>query len=167
MIALMCADEDSRFGLRFARDGASEDVAVPLRSVDVEAQIIGSVARVRIHQRYFNAESEPIEAVYVFPTDDGAAISKFEAVVGAERVVGVVKENEKAEKDYEEALSRGQRAFLLQQVQEDVFRMQVGNLQPNSEVDVIVEYLSKVRWRAEAKRYPIVSLRRFRSIPKE
>ena len=127
------------------QSGASETAAVPLQSVDVHAQILDSIARVRITQRYKNVETVPIEAFYVFPVDANAAVTKFEAVIGAERVVGVVKANKEAEVEYEEAISSGQQAFLLQQVQEDVFRIQVGNLGPNSEVDITIEYLTKVR----------------------
>ncbi len=39
---------------------------------------------------------EPIEAVYVFPLEEGAAVCGFEAIIGSVHVVGEVKEREKA-----------------------------------------------------------------------
>ena len=48
-------------------------------------------ARVTVSQRYVNRESHPIEAVYLFPLDEGAAVCGFEAVIDGTLVVGEVK----------------------------------------------------------------------------
>ena len=48
-----------------------ESIPVPLIGVSVEARIIDLVAEVTIEQRYINKENQPIEAVYLFPLDEG------------------------------------------------------------------------------------------------
>ena len=49
-----------------------EPISVPLTGVSVQVNIIDLVAEVTIEQRYVNKESNPIEAVYKFPLDEGS-----------------------------------------------------------------------------------------------
>ena len=68
----------SHAGLFFvSRRGAEApppQVPVPLTGVSVVGDVVGLCARVTIMQRYENREKQPIEAVYVFPLDEGAAV---------------------------------------------------------------------------------------------
>ena len=59
----------------------SGEKPVPLEGVRIEGQITGFGARVVIAQRYRNTEAQPIEAVYVFPVDETAAVCGFEALI--------------------------------------------------------------------------------------
>ena len=59
----------------------ANSVPVPLEGMHARAEITGAQARVTIAQRYRNREPQPIEAVYVFPLDEGAAVCGFAAVV--------------------------------------------------------------------------------------
>jgi hypothetical protein len=54
------------------------EAPVPLAGVTIDAEIVSFCARVAITQRYVNREATPIEAVYVFPLDEGAAVCGFE-----------------------------------------------------------------------------------------
>ena len=69
-----------------------ECVPVPLAGVAIDAEIHGFFARVVVAQRYVNRETQPIEATYVFPLDEGAAVCGFEAVIDGTLVVGEVRE---------------------------------------------------------------------------
>ena len=91
-------------------------------------------------QRYKNNNSFPIEAIYVFPVDEGAAISGFEARVGERLVKGVVKEKEEAKAEYDDALSSGHGAYMLESQSSDVLSVQLGNLGPEQEVELTVRY---------------------------
>ena len=90
-----------------------DDAPVPLTGVSIEAEITGFCARVAVAHRYVNREAAPIEAVYVFPLDEGAAVCGFEAVVDGTLVVGEVQEREKAFETYDDAIADGHGAFLL------------------------------------------------------
>ena len=57
-----------------------EAAPVPLAGVAIDAELSTIGARVSVSQRYVNRESAPIEAVYLFPLDEGAAVCGFEAV---------------------------------------------------------------------------------------
>ena len=54
---------------------------VPLRGVEVDAHVVDFCVRTAISQHFHNTESFPIEAVYVFPIDERAAVCGFEAEI--------------------------------------------------------------------------------------
>jgi Mg-chelatase subunit ChlD len=117
---------------------------VPLTGVSIEAEITGLSARVAVAQRYVNRETKPIEAVYVFPLDEGAAVCGFEAVVDGTLVVGEVHERDKAFEIYDDAMADGHGAFLLDEERPDVFQASIGNLPPGKEVLVRLTYVTEL-----------------------
>ena len=123
-----------------------DDVAAPvsLTGVSVEGTITGLCARVSVAQRYRNAESTPIEVVYLFPLDEGAAVCGFEAVIDGTVVVAEVQERDRAFERYDEALEQGHGAFLLDEERPDVFRASIGNLLPGKEVLVRITYVTEL-----------------------
>ncbi len=86
---------------------------VPLESVHVCAQLLDLAARVVVLQAYKNKSRMPIEAKYVFPLDDMAAVCGFEAFINGKHIVGEVKEKEQAHREYKEAISKGHGAYLM------------------------------------------------------
>ena len=60
--------------------------AVPLVGVRIDAKAIGPTVEVIVSQRYRNDETVPVEAVYVFPREEGAAVCGFAANVGGRRI---------------------------------------------------------------------------------
>jgi Ca-activated chloride channel homolog len=122
----------------------THEAAVPLTGVSIDARVSGACARVAVTQRYVNCESLPIEAVYVFPLDEGAAVCGFEAIVDGAHIVGEVKEREEAFQIYDEAMERGHGAFLLDEERPDVFQASVGNLPPGKEALLKLTYVSEL-----------------------
>lgn len=86
---------------------------VPLQSVHVRAQLVDLAARVVVMQAYKNNSRIPIEAKYVFPLDDMAAVCGFEAFINGKHIIGEVKEKEQAHREYREAISKGHGAYLM------------------------------------------------------
>ena len=91
----------------------AEGSDVPLQAVHIRAQLIDLAARVVVMQSYRNNSLVPIEAKYVFPLDDMAAVCGFEAFINGKHIVGVVKEKEQAHREYKEAISKGHGAYLM------------------------------------------------------
>lgn len=118
--------------------------AVPLTGVSIAAEIHSFYARVVVAQRYVNREASPIEAVYLFPLDEGAAICGFEAVVDGTLVVGEIHEREKAFEIYDDAMQAGHGAFLLDEERADVFQASIGNLPPGKDVLVRLTYVTEL-----------------------
>jgi Ca-activated chloride channel family protein len=142
----------TRTGL-LRRDGSQ--TLVPLTGVSIDAEVSSLCARVTVTQRYVNAEAFPIEAVYLFPLDENAAVCGFEAIVDDTLVVGEVKEREEAFRDYDDAMQRGDGAFLLDEERPDVFQASVGNLPPGKEVLLKLTYVTELTLEGATLRFSI------------
>ncbi|CAF0794597.1 unnamed protein product [Adineta ricciae] len=80
---------------------------VPLRSVSVEATINAFAADVTLTQVFVNQEENHIEAIYVFPIEENAAVYSFTAQINNKTITAVLKEKAKAEKEYNTSVQQG------------------------------------------------------------
>src|SRR5215471_12659520 len=106
---------------------AVEGGSVPLVGVDVTGEVFGAHARVVLRQRYENREKKPIEALYTFPVPSDAALVGFSMECNGRRLEAEVKEREEAFAAYDDALSAGHGAALLDEERRNVFTASVGN----------------------------------------
>jgi Ca-activated chloride channel family protein len=128
---------------------------IPLKGVLINATLSGVCAEVTVTHRYTNEESTDVEAVYVFPLDEGAAVSGFRARIGDRVITGYVEEKERAFEIYDDAMADGHGAFLLDQERPNIFTASVGNLKPKQSVDVEITYVSLLKYEGEAIRFLI------------
>ncbi|MGH0146798.1 UNVERIFIED_CONTAM: hypothetical protein FKN15_008978 [Acipenser sinensis] len=117
---------------------------IPLKSVHVKGRMIDLLAQIIVFQTYTNHSVVPIEAKYVFPLDETAAVCGFEAFINGKHVVGEVKEKEKARQEYRQAIQEGHGAYLMDQEAPDVFTISVGNLPPSSTVLIKITYVTEL-----------------------
>lgn len=119
---------------------------VPLKSISVTLSINDFVADVSATLNYENEEKAPIEALFVFPMDEDSAVYSFEALVDGKKIVAELQDKTKAHFNYEEALSQGYEAYLLEEddYSRDVFSCNVGNLQPGAKVAVTLRYVQEL-----------------------
>ncbi|MGC1392959.1 MAG: VIT domain-containing protein, partial [Coleofasciculaceae cyanobacterium] len=87
----------------------------PLKHTEVQAKIAGNLSRVELTQTFENPFTEPLEAIYVFPLPDEAAVDDMEIKIGDRIIKGNIKEREEAQAIYEEAKQQGRTAGLLEQ----------------------------------------------------
>jgi Ca-activated chloride channel family protein len=83
----------------------SSHVQIPLQGVRLEACLTGLGSEVTVTQRYTNLEAVDVEAVYVFPLAEGAAVCGFTARVGDRLIRGRVEEREQAFEVYDDAMA--------------------------------------------------------------
>uniref|UniRef100_A0A8C6WT00 von Willebrand factor A domain containing 5A n=1 Tax=Neogobius melanostomus TaxID=47308 RepID=A0A8C6WT00_9GOBI len=126
-------------------------VPVPLQSVEVQVDVKDHVATVVSTLLYQNKEEKPIEAVFVFPMPSEAAVCHFSAKVGQTLIVAEVKEKKQAREEYDDALSSGQQAFLLEESDQspDIFSMSVGSLPPGESASIRLEYVTELDVQAD------------------
>lgn len=120
------------------KDSATEHL--PLISTKVDVSIIGVIADVTIHQRYKNAGSSPIESKYIFPASTKAAVYNLKMIIGNRILTAVIKEKEQAQQEYQDAISHGYTATLLEMERPNVLQMRVGNIMPGDTIDVVLQY---------------------------
>jgi len=121
-------------------NGDKELDDLPLKSTCASVEISGMVADVIIEQTYKNDGSRPLEAIYVFPMSDKAAVYSLEMHIGTRIIVASIKEKNAARQEYEEAKEDGHRASLLEQERPNVFTMNVANINPGDIIKVVVRY---------------------------
>ncbi|MQY05923.1 VIT domain-containing protein [Actinomadura macrotermitis] len=109
---------------------------LPLDSVDVQADITGLAARIRLVQGFRNPFDVPLEATYVFPLPDRAAVTALRMEAADRTVDGVLKERGQARQDYDAAIAAGRRAAIAEEDRPDVFGMRVGNILPGERVTI-------------------------------
>ncbi|XP_039905452.1 von Willebrand factor A domain-containing protein 5A-like isoform X4 [Simochromis diagramma] len=124
---------------------------VPLKSIEVELEVRDHVATVVSTLNYENKEDKPLEAVFVFPLPGDAAVCHFSAQIGQTQIVAEVKEKQKAREEYDDALSSGQQAFLLEESDEspDIFSLRVGSLPPGESASIRLEYVTELAVQAD------------------
>ena len=113
---------------------------IPLIGVKASCLLLNTLAEVTITQRYKNTSSNPIQAIYVFPIDDEAAVSGFTAHLGQRTVRGVIKEKEQARQEYQAALDEGHGAALLETAGTGALKIQLGNLAAGCEAEIGLVY---------------------------
>ncbi|XP_076748339.1 von Willebrand factor A domain-containing protein 5A isoform X2 [Maylandia zebra] len=124
---------------------------VPLKSIEVELEVRDHVATVVSTLNYENKEDKPLEAVFVFPLPGDAAVCHFSAQIGQTQIVAEVKEKQKAREEYDDALSSGQQAFLLEESDQspDIFSLRVGSLPPGESASIRLEYVTELAVQAD------------------
>ncbi|MBS1853283.1 MAG: VWA domain-containing protein [Acidobacteria bacterium] len=118
----------------------------PLQHTDVQAAISGFLARVTVTQVFANSAKDTIEAVYVFPLPEDAAVDDMTMRIGERTIRGVIKRREEARALYEKAKQNGQVAALLDQERPNIFTQAVANILPGEQVTVTIRYLQTLHY---------------------
>jgi len=123
-----------------------KEIPLPLKHTDVKGQISGYIATVDVTQQFHNPYDEKIEAVYVFPLPQNAAINEFIMTIGERRIRGIIRERQEAEKIYQQAKSQGHVASLLTQERPNIFTQKVANIEPCKEIDINIKYFNTLAY---------------------
>lgn len=115
-------------------------IMFPLRHTDVRARVSGMSALYTVTQTFDNPYDEPIDAVYVFPLGDGAAVTGYSIAIGERTIAGEIKKKAEARATYDEARAHGHTAALLEQEKRNIFRQRIANLAPHEAIRVKIEY---------------------------
>lgn len=128
------------------RADSTEEIPLPLKHTDAQAQISAYIASVHLTQKYHNPFSEKIEAIYTFPLPQNAAVSEFVMVIGERQIRGIVRELQEAEEIYQAARRQGHVASLLTQERPNIFTQSVANIEPGKAIDIELTYFHTLRY---------------------
>jgi Ca-activated chloride channel family protein len=139
-IVLMTEEEVANFGRRDSGLGAleCERGLLPLTAMNVNVKVAGVLASIELTQTFVNTTGGPIEATYIFPLPDRAAVHRFRMEVAGRVVEGVVDERGAAREQYDQAIAAGHRAAITEQERPDVFTLRVGNLMAGETATVVL-----------------------------
>ncbi len=133
-------------GMLKARLQAEKEIPLPLKHTDVKASIAGYISTVNVTQQYQNPYESKIEAVYVFPLPQNAAVNEFLMTIGERIIRGIIREREEAERIYAQAKRRGYAASLLTQERPNIFTQSVANIEPGKQIDINIKYFNTLAY---------------------
>ncbi|WP_305784781.1 VIT domain-containing protein [Symbioplanes lichenis] len=136
---------------------------LPLDRLDVRATITGLVARTVITTEFVNAHDTALEATYVFPLPDRAAVTRMTLSADGRTVEAELRERGEARETYDQALREGKRAAIAEEDRPDVFTMRAGNIPPGERVAVELTLVTPLAWEDDAAtfRFPLVVAPRY------
>ena len=136
---------------------------LPLDRLDVRAKISGLVARTVVVSEFLNAHDDALEATYVFPLPDRAAVTAMTMTTDGRTVEAELQERGAAREAYDRAIAAGQRASIAEEERPDVFTMRVGNILPGERVVIELSLVGPLPFEdgAATFRFPLVVAPRY------
>lgn len=125
--------DDTEAGLGCLR---GERGNLPLHAIEVDATVTALLHETRLRQTFSNPHDEPIEATYIFPLPDRAAVTAFRMEVADRIIDGELRERGAAREVYDEAIAAGRRAAIAEEERPNIFTVRVGNLLPGEHATV-------------------------------
>ena len=131
---------------------------MPKLDTRVKIKISGMVATATVDQVFTNDNDAPIEAIYVFPLPDQAAVSDMQMLVNDRLIQSEVAERKEAKKKYEQAKKEGRRTSLTEQERPNIFTNSVANILPGDTIIVRLQYVDHVDYSSGTfhLRFPMV-----------
>jgi Ca-activated chloride channel family protein len=166
-VAAFVKPGDMRSGALLLKSENDRFLEAPLVGTDVDMTVSGPTARARVTQIFHNPTDGWVEAVYVYPLPDGAAVDTLKMVVGERVVIGDIKARKEAREIYEQAKAAGQKTALMEQERPNIFTNSVANIGPHESVVVQIEYQEPVRQSGDefSLRVPLVVAPRYSPAP--
>lgn len=120
------------------------EILLPLLKTDISADVDGDLATVAVVQTFENPTNAPLNATYLFPLNENAAVYAMTMEVGDEIVTAQIRRSEQARREFEQARAEGRAAALLSQHRPNMFTQEVANLMPGAPVKVTLRYAQGV-----------------------
>ena len=125
-------------------DGPSQPFT--LTHTRVEVEVTGFMQAVTVTQTFQNPFTAPVEALYVFPLPDDAAVHDMTLTAGGRVTRAQIQKRAVARQQYETAKAEGRRAALLDQERPNLFTQSLANLLPGESVEVALQYVAPLRY---------------------
>jgi Ca-activated chloride channel homolog len=143
-------DEPRAGALLLYAEEASPARLAPQLSQRVELRVTGLIGRAHVVQSFQNQSDDVVHAVYTFPLPETAAVDGLTLRVGERRIVGEIRERAAAQRSFEQAAERGQKASLIDQQRPNLFSTRLANIGPHETVEVELSYQQEVTYDAGA-----------------
>ena len=114
--------------------------------LQISLEVTGMMVHGTVTQTFRNPTAEEIEAIYVFPLPEDAAVHYMEMRIGERRIVSAIQEREEARKTYVQAREEGHKAALLEQKRPNLFTASAANINPGESIDITLEYVQELAY---------------------
>ncbi len=135
-----------REGSLLIKSSSNSYQKIPLLHTDVEMNISGMISRSKIKQHFKNTSNNWIQAIYVFPLPETAAVDQMRMRIGERIIEAEIKERQQAKKIYEQAKRAGKKAALVEQERPNLFTNSVANIGPGETIIIEIEYQQSLHY---------------------
>src|SRR5882724_2421457 len=111
-----------------------------IRTVDVQASVKDQAAKVQVSQVFRNTGSATLEAQFMFPMPENAAISGLTLLVDGRELTGLLLKKDEARHIYEEIVRRQRDPALLEYMGQGMFQTSVFPIPAQAERTVEIRY---------------------------
>ncbi|MCB1569374.1 MAG: VWA domain-containing protein [Xanthomonadales bacterium] len=111
----------------------------------LQVEITDLLAEYRLSHRFRNEGGEAVEAVYTFPVPLDAAFLGMEATLAGEQLTATVTAKSKAARRYDDALAEGDSAVLLESLRPGLLCVNLGNLKPGEDGEIVLRFAAPLR----------------------
>lgn len=120
--------------------------AVNLMGFTLSGDLHGLIFEAHVKQRFFNSASKNVEVVYIFPLPWDATLLGVDVVLGDKHLTGAIVEKKQAQMCYEEAISQGDVAILLEKHPDHSYSLNLGNLAPREYCTITLHYAQTLQF---------------------
>jgi Ca-activated chloride channel family protein len=149
IVSTMGITDVSEGSLLFKTNQQGRFTPAPVLKTDVQIAVTGIIARTTVRQEFRNPSHKKgdwLEAIYVFPLPETAAVDHLRMHVGERIIEGLIKERSEAKKAYEQAKQQGKRTSLVEEERPNIFTTSVANIGPGDHITVEIEYQETIRY---------------------
>ena len=119
---------------------------VNLLGVKLSGDLRGLMFEASVEQRFCNPGDTNVEVVYSFPLPWGAVLLGVDVVLGGKHLTGAVVEKKQAEARYEEAISEGNAAIMLEKNHDHSYSLNLGNLAAREHCTITLRYAQTLQF---------------------
>jgi Ca-activated chloride channel family protein len=114
--------------------------AIAISKYDVKVKIQDHVATTYVDQVFRNELNQEVEATLIFPLPEGAVITELYYWFNGIRYKGSVREKKEAQAAYDAKIRRSMDPALLQEIGENIFKLQIAPIFGISDVRIEITY---------------------------
>jgi Ca-activated chloride channel family protein len=123
-----------------ARLSSSNGESVPFKGMKLHGKLDGLLFEAEIEQIYVNTSDAHIEVVYTTPLPYAAVLLNIEVRLGDKDLAGVVVGRQKAIVEYEDTISDGNTAIMVERDHGGYYTLNLGNLGPKESCLIRIRY---------------------------
>mgnify|MGYP000258117448 FL=1 len=119
---------------------SSQGASLILKDVAITGELRGAMFEAHVRQTFSNPTETHAEVVYSFPLPWGATLLGVQVQLGQVKLNGTVVAKAQAEEQYEETLSKGDAAIMLERGNDGNYVLHLGNLAPGEQCLIDMHY---------------------------
>lgn len=111
-----------------------------IKTYDANTLIENQIATTTVEQVFHNSMNANVESTFIFPLPEGAVITDLVYWFNNKKYVASVRVKEEAQRDYDQKISKYIDPALLQYFGDNVFKLNIAPISPNSDVRFSITY---------------------------